>query len=169
MARKKHETVHETREQAQRENEVIHEEEDEPWIQPASLKAPPARKGMRQRWVRVGSLGKDDPVNSMRKFREGWKPRPADTIPNSYNYPKIQSGAHAGFIGVEGMLLCEMPESRAKKREQFFRDRNNARTDAVNQQLESVAGGKAYGPARIVENKSVRLREVRVAPDQESE
>src|SRR3990167_1280939 len=124
MRKKKLETTHESREQNLRVNEDVHEEEDNPWIRPASLEAPPARPGMRQRWVRVGTMGKDDPVNSMRKFREGWKPRPVESVPKNFYYPKIASGAHAGFIGVEGMLLCEMPEKRGLQRDAFFRKRN---------------------------------------------
>ena len=119
-------------------------------------------------------MGKDDPVNSMRKFREGWKPRPVETVPKSFNFPKIGSGAHAGFIGVEGMLLCEMSEARGKKRDAYFAEKNRSRTDAVNRQLVGAnINNPAYGPAHIDKGETfsqeVRLKKkqnVAVAPDE---
>jgi hypothetical protein len=70
---------------------------------------PPARAGMDQRWIRTELGGKFDPTNWARKQREGWKARPADSVPKDFPVPRIDQGKLAGCIGIEGMILCERP------------------------------------------------------------
>ena len=101
------EEVHPTREDISR---------DETWSPPSMLEAPPAREGMRQRWVSTQILGQDIPHHTMKRFREGWSPRPADTIPKDFPVPTIAQGQWAGHIGIEGMILCEMPETKVASR-----------------------------------------------------
>ena len=152
-----------SREQERRVNMKVREEEEEPWAQPSSLKAPEPRPGMVQRWIRVGILGAADPVNLARKTREGWKPREASSVPKGYPVPKISQGAFAGFIGVEGMVLMEMPKERNARRNKFFRDRTNAVTEAIDNDLLTAnrqAGG-GFKPIRR-EAKSIPVREKRV-------
>lgn len=171
MARQAHEKVRASREQEMRESEDVHEEEDAPWERPTSLEAPFPRPGMRQRWVRVGTLNRDDATNLARKLREGWKPRQADTIPDTYKYPTLQNGQFAGFVGVEQMVLMEMPEKRWRQRRDYYRNLTNLRTQALDSQLDrtnSALRNNAFGPIKTEErsSKQVRLRKVPVAADE---
>ena len=128
--------VHETRAYETWDDVNIHDAEAKPWVRPTSLEAPPPRPGFAQRWVRVGLEGRDDPTNTSRKFREGWKPRPATSVPPSYHSPTISHGKWAGCIGVEGMLLCEMPESLRDKRNKHYADKTRHVTNSIEQELQ---------------------------------
>lgn len=128
--------VHETRQYETWDDVDVHAEEAKPWVRPTSLDAPPPRQGFVQRWIRVGLQGQDDPTNTARKFREGWKPRPASSVPASFHSPTIQHGKWAGCIGVEGMLLCEMPESMVEKRRKHYQGKTDHATQAIAEELQ---------------------------------
>lgn len=91
---------------------------------------------MRQRWVRVSMHGVDDVSNYAKQQREGWKPRRADSVPASFQVPRITEGQFAGCIGVHGVILCEMPEERVKQRTAYYREQIRAQTQAVEHDLE---------------------------------
>ena len=116
---------------------------DEVWQPPALLDAPPARDGMRQRWVATSILGSEVPHHTMRRFREGWTPRPADTVPTSFPVPTLTHGQYVGAIGVEGMILCELPEIRAQARERYFKHKTGELDEFVESSLQKAerAGG----------------------------
>ena len=123
------------------EKRVTREEEtraDDVWSSPSLLEAPPARPGFRQKWVSTSILGKDIPHHTMKRFREGWTPRPADTVPKDFHVPTIQHGQFQGYIGVEGMILCEIPEGKAKARQRFIREKNSRLSSFVENNLQSV-------------------------------
>ena len=133
------------------------------WKPPAMLDAPPAREGFRQRWVATSILGEPVPHHTARRFREGWTPRPSDTIPKDFPVPTIAHGEHKGFIGVEGMILCELPEEKAQARAKHFQDLTRSQTDFVDQALKD---GVKRGSAQITkERKSSFDRGQQVADD----
>jgi hypothetical protein len=161
-------SVHESREAELRED-AVHDEEDEVWEQNLALKAPLPRKGFRQRFIRVMLGGKDDHSNISKKLRDGWKPREVATLPKNYYAPIIESGRFSGFIGIQGGVLMEMTEKRAQAREKFYAKLTRGRTAALDSQLQQVgrvAGGRGFGPIES-DKKSVAVREVMVAPDEE--
>lgn len=154
--------VHATRAYETYDDSDVHIAEGTPWVRPTSLEAPPPRKGFRQRWVRVGSMGQDDPTNTARKFREGWRPRPAETLPKDYHAPTIGHGKWSGCIGVEGMILCEMPEKMAEKRNAHYA----AKTKLVTDTIESDLQGQSHPNMPITqERKTGVVRGVKVADD----
>ena len=130
------EEVHPTREDISR---------DETWSPPSMLEAPPAREGMRQRWVSTQILGQEMPHHTMKRFREGWTPRPADTIPKDFPVPTIAQGQWEGHVGIEGMILCEMPESKVEARTRYFAQKNADLNKFVDSNLNKVeqSGGLA--------------------------
>lgn len=157
--------VHETRAYDTYSEEDIHVGEATPWVRGSSLEAPEPRKGFRQRWVRVGSLGQDDPTNTARKFREGWKPRPVESLPKGYHAPTISHGKWAGCIGVEGMILCEMPEKMALQRQKHFQDKTDAVTNAIDSELQR----QSHPNMQITQERSSKVvRNVKIAEDVES-
>ena len=128
--------VHESRSYETWDDVSVHAEESKPWVRPTSLEAPPARPGFVQRWIRVGTMGQDDPTNTARKFREGWKPRPESSIPAGFFVPTIQHGRWTGAVGVEGMLLCEMPQKIADKRNAHYRAKTENTTNSLEAELQ---------------------------------
>lgn len=119
------------------EEDALRPADDKPWVRPSSLEAPPPRPGFVQRWVRVAIKDEEDPVNASRKFREGWRPRLASTVPPSHQVPTISHGKWAGTIGIEGMVLCEMPKPIAEKRRKHFANETAKRTDAIEAELQA--------------------------------
>lgn len=147
-----------TREAESRAANVIHEEHDQPWTRGGSLDMPPARPGQDQRWIRIEINGKPDQSNWARKQREGWKPRAADTV-GDFPVPKIEQGKHAGYIGIEGMILCERPMSISQRRTRHFRNMTNMRTEAIHADLERTNkqnANPAFGPIRMAEKSETR-------------
>lgn len=106
---------------------------------PSVLDAPPPRPGMRQRWIRTHLLGQGDPAHVHKKFREGWTPRPLETVPKGFNVPTLNHGQHQGCIGIEGLILCEMPLARVKQRNEYYAQKGKAAMGFVNSQLNKVA------------------------------
>ncbi len=114
------------------------ESRDDMWSPPSLLEAPPARPGFVQRWVSTQILGKDVPQHTLKRFREGWTPRLADTVPEDYLVPTIEHGKFDNVIGVEGAILCEMPESRVKARRRYFADKVDRMNAFVDENLNKV-------------------------------
>ena len=80
------------------------------WRPSNLLEAPEPRAGMKQRWLATMVLGEETPTNVAKRLREGWVPRDIKTVPNIKHFPTIEQGKIAGYIGIEGMVLFEMPE-----------------------------------------------------------
>jgi hypothetical protein len=53
-------------------------------------------------------------------MREGWQPRDPKTVTGGKSYATIEHGKFAGFIGIEGMVLCEMPEQMVNERNEYY-------------------------------------------------
>jgi len=102
------------------------------WTPPALLDAPEPRTGMVQRWVATSIQGKDTPDNVYKRMREGWEARPASTVKNQL-FPTINHGQWEGCIGIEGMLLCEMPSEKHKAMKAYHHNKSL-------EQNESLAG-----------------------------
>ena len=104
------------------------------WTPPSSLDAPPAPDGFRHRWIRVEVLGFDDTKNMSGKLREGWELVRADQYPDQ-DYPSLTTGKYSGVIGVGGLVLARLPEEIAKSRENYFKQQNKDRDDAINNDI----------------------------------
>ena len=100
------------------------------WTPPSSLDAPPAPDGYRHRWIRAESMGFDDTKNITGKVRSGWELVRADEYPDS-DYPAVETGKHAGVIGVGGLVLARIPEELARQREAYFNQKTADRNEAL--------------------------------------
>jgi len=100
------------------------------WTPPSSLDAPPAPDGYRHRWIRAESMGFDDSKNMSGRMRSGWELVRADEYPGEL-YPTVDTGKYAGVIGVGGLVLARIPEELAKQREEYFRQLNAERNEAL--------------------------------------
>ena len=120
---------------AEESRENIRDVESRPqasWTPPALLDAPEPRDGFVQRWVATSIQGKDTPDNVYKRMREGWEARPANTVKNQL-FPTINHGQWEGCIGIEGMLLCEMPTEKHKAMKAYHHNKSL-------EQNESLAG-----------------------------
>ena len=106
------------------------DEKPKVWTPPSSLDAPPAPDGFRHRWIRAESMGFDDSKNMSNRMRSGWELVRADEYPGEL-YPTVDTGKYAGVIGVGGLVLARIPEELAKQREEYFRQLNAERNEAL--------------------------------------
>ena len=90
------------------------------WRPSNLLEAPEARPGMKQRWIATIVLGQETPTNVAKRLREGWQPRDPKTVKDAQHFPTIEHGKFAGCIGIEGMVLCEMPEEMVNQRNEYY-------------------------------------------------
>ncbi len=149
------ETMHDTREDVSR---------DDPWLSESALTAPPAREGFTQRWVSTAILGDPTPQNVSKRFREGWMPRMADTVPDNFFVTSVEHGKHEGAVCNESMILCELPLNRLQKRKEFHQGKTDKQTRFVEENLNSV---ERQGGHRIFreESHSVSHGQRRIADD----
>ena len=141
---------------------AVHEVEDTPWVRGGSLVMPAPRPGFDQRWIRTAIRGEPDTTNTARKLREGWKPRPADTIPVDFSMPTISHGQFAGFLGVEGSVLCERPMQISKKRDAVMALENEKITASIESELQAQSDSRM----KISQERKTTIgRMVKVADD----
>ena len=121
------------------------------WKPPALLDAPEARPGYVQRWVATSIQGKDTPDNVYKRMREGWEPRSADTVKEKL-FPTINHGQWTGAIGIEGVLLCEMPKERHAAQKRYYEGKNEEQNESVAGELDAF--GRRSGQTFYQERKS---------------
>jgi hypothetical protein len=107
------------------------------WKPASLLDAPPPRPGMVQRWVTTSILGKETPDNVYKRQREGWSPRPADTVVD-FPIPTINHGQWSGCIGIEGMILCEMPIETHREMKDYYSGKSEELNETINAELQNT-------------------------------
>ena len=125
------------------------------WKPPSLLDSPEPRPGMTQRWIATSIQGKDTPDNVYKRMREGWNPRPAETVKDKL-FPTINHGQWAGSIGIEGMLLCEMPLETHKQMKNYYQNRNSEQNESVSGDLDAL--GRKTGQSIYQTRKSSSSR-----------
>jgi hypothetical protein len=136
---------------------------DAEWTRPSELEAPEPRPGYTQRWVRVRLGNEEDARNSMRKIREGWLPRSLDSCPEGYAPPTFLHSRLGNVIGVEDLILCEMPIKKAAQRNAHFMAKRDRMLEGIENDLRNVSRG---GPRIAATTKTqVTKRRLRVPTD----
>ncbi len=125
------------------------------WTPPALLDAPQARPGFKQRWVATTILGKETPDNVYKRMREGWEPRKSETVKEQH-FPTINHGQWVGCIGIEGMVLCEMPEEKHDAMKTYYGEKSLEQNDALSGELDSL--GRRSGQTIYQDRKSSSSR-----------
>jgi hypothetical protein len=110
------------------------EEPNEPW-RPAALLITPQEAGKRRRWVRLDLLD--------RKKLEGWTPVEA----KDETEKTIIDGTQAhSYVKKRNLILCEMPEGKAKQRDAYFKNKTDlSEKDAVATFKGKFSKGETYG------------------------
>ena len=122
-----------------------------PWAPPSKLEAPEAPAGYKHRWIRTAIRGEDDKMNVTTKMREGWEPRPMSTV-KSKLFPTINHGKWEGCIGVEGMMLCEMPIDKHRAMKAYYNNKSVEQNESLAGDLDAL--GQKTGQPIFQERKS---------------
>ena len=128
---------------------------DTAWKPPSLLDAPEPRPGYTQRWIATSIQGKETPDNVYKRMREGWEPRKADTVKEKL-FPTINHGQWAGSIGIEGMLLCEMPVEKHRQMKDYYHSRSLEANESIAGDLDAL--GRKTGQPIYQERKSTSSR-----------
>lgn len=100
------------------------------WMPPQSLPDPNPEPGYAFRWIRISTLGTNDPGNVSAKLREGWEPVKAS------EHPEIQlmgvgSGRFPDSVEVGGLLLCKTPEELVQQRNDYYQRQAEGQMQSV--------------------------------------
>ena len=119
------------REIEKREQEVRNED----WTPPNLLPDPLPKDGWNFKWVRISTLGRDDPMNYSKKLREGWEAVPMEECPEMEHLVLDPSPRFKGKVEVGGLLLCRMPTKMANQRNEHYKKQSVDAMEAVDQSL----------------------------------
>ena len=100
------------------------------WMPPQLLPNPNPEPGYGFRWIRVSTLGTDDPMNISSKLREGWEPVKAS------EHPEIQlmgtgKNRFPDSIEIGGLLLCKTPIEFAEQRDAYYQQQAEGQMSSV--------------------------------------
>lgn len=104
------------------------------WMPPELLPNPNPEPGYGFRWIRVSTLGNDDPMNVSSKLREGWEPVKAS------DHPEIQlmgggKNRYPDSIEIGGLILCKTPIEFIEQRDAYFRQQAEGQMSSVDNNL----------------------------------
>jgi len=100
------------------------------WMPPQLLPDPNPEEGYAFRWIRVSTLGNNDPMNVSSKLREGWEPVKVSDHPELQHLCDEKSRI-PGTLEVGGLVLCRTPKELVDQRNAFY-------TGQATGQMESV-------------------------------
>ena len=89
------------------------------WAPASALPEPDKQPGYSYRWVRVSSMGQQDPKNVSSKLREGWEPVRIEEQPKF----KLLVDPNSRFkdnIEIAGLLLCKIPTEFMEQRKAYY-------------------------------------------------
>lgn len=100
------------------------------WMPPQTLPDPKPEEGYAFRWIRISTLGANDPMNVSSKLREGWEPVKASDHPEIHMMG-TNSGRFPDSVEVGGLLLCKIPKEIIEQREAYYRKQAEGQMDSV--------------------------------------
>ena len=100
------------------------------WMPPQLLPDPNPEEGYSYRWIRISTLGNQDPMNISSKLREGWEPVKASAHPE---VQLMQTGGsrYPDSIEIGGLLLCKIPSEFMTQRRDFYSQQAEGQMSAV--------------------------------------
>jgi hypothetical protein len=134
------------------------------WRRHSDLDAPPARAGYVHRFIRTRVGMTRDTSRFRQAYREGWRPVKASAV-NGHSLPTTRvDGSAEDVIGVEDLVLCEMPEAVFDERQRYYRAKLADQHRAIERQVREVSqeSGQGFGPIEQTRRSSVSVR----PPDQ---
>ncbi len=132
------------------ENEVIE------WKRHSDLEAPPARDGYVNRFIRIRLGTVRDTARLRNAMREGWRPVKKSSVTDR-SLPAIHLENVGDVIGVEDLILCEMPKRVYLERKAYFKAKLKRQNDAIERQLKNVSRSDASGFGPIQQQRSTSV------------
>lgn len=108
------------------------------YLETENIPSPEPRPGLVHRWVR-GEMasGGTDARNFNQRIQEGWSPVQLKDYPEMRPLMEAQTGTPEleGYVTVEGLTLCVMPEARAAARDRHYQKKNEDILRSVDSQF----------------------------------
>ena len=101
------------------------------WAPPTLLPDPAPEPGYSYRWIRVSTLGQNDPRNVSSKLREGWEPVLAADHPEISMYLDNDNARFKDNVIVGGLLLCKTPTEMVDQRNAYYQQQAEAQIRSV--------------------------------------
>lgn len=148
-----HGEVHGSHDADDADGDFIHEDWPNPWENGnKNLPDISPRPGFRQKWFRRDVVTDPDGTRMSQAQRQGWRPREANTVNPKEYQPVTKDEQSSGVIAVRDLILMEMPERIARKRDQFYADKQRKQEEAIKQRLDDAAGGAIRRQVRVRTN-----------------
>ena len=100
------------------------------WQPASTLPEPDKEAGYAYRWIRVASMGQNDPRNISSKLREGWEPVSIKEQPQ-FQMLVDPDSRFKDNIEVAGLLLCKVPDEFMAQRRKHFEEKTQAQNESV--------------------------------------
>jgi hypothetical protein len=100
------------------------------WMAPSLLPDANPEEGYAFRWIRISSLGKDDPTNISGKLREGWEPVKASAHPEIRLFGNAE-GHFPDSVQIGGLMLCKTPVEFTVQRNAYYQKQTDAQMQSV--------------------------------------
>jgi hypothetical protein len=101
------------------------------WMPPQLLPNPTPEPGYEFRWIRVSTLGSNDPMNVSSKLREGWEPVKASEHPEIQLMGTGDKPRFADSIEIGGLLLCKTPSEFVDQRNAHYQAQTESQMTSV--------------------------------------
>ncbi len=126
------------------------------WKRHSDLDAPPARDGFVNRFIRIRLGTVRDTARLRNAMREGWRPVKKSSVTDR-SLPSVHLEKVGDVIGVEDLILCEMPKVAYDKRKAYFRAKLARMNAAIERQLRNVSQTDVpgFGPIQQARSTSV--------------
>lgn len=135
----------------ERDNEITE------WRRRSDLDFPPARPGYVNRLIRIRLGVASDLARLRQANREGWRPVKASSLPGN-SLPTIHLNQFGDVIGMEDLVLCEMPEHMNQQRAKYVAGRQARINQAGNgADLAKVSRSDVAGFGPITQERKSRV------------
>ena len=100
------------------------------WAPASALPEPDKQPGYSYRWIRVSSMGQQDPKNVTSKLREGWEPVRIEEQPK-FQMLTDPNSRFKDNIEIAGLLLCKIPTEFMEQRKAYYKRQTKDNMEAV--------------------------------------
>ena len=83
------------------------------------------------RWIRISTLGVNDPMNVSSKLREGWEPVKASDHPEVQLMGTSGNASYPDSIQIGGLMLCKTPAEFVDQRNAHFHNQAESQMQSV--------------------------------------
>ena len=101
------------------------------WMPPQLLPDPNPEEGYAFRWIRVSTLGTNDPMNVSSKLREGWEPVKASEHPEVQLMNVGEKSRFPDSIEIGGLILCKTPVEFTQQRDAYYQQQTDSQMQSV--------------------------------------